>query len=63
MSVIGFSFSKFDCERNSAKAAGSIEIKHNISVKDVEKTTLNVGGGKNDVLKVIFSFVPQNRFE
>jgi galactokinase/mevalonate kinase-like predicted kinase len=56
MSVIGFSFSKFDCERKTAKVAGSIEIKHNISVKEVEKTTLNVGGSKNDVLKVIFSF-------
>lgn len=56
MGVIGFSFSKFDCERKSANVKGGIEIKHNISVKSVEKTTLNVGGNKNDVLKVIFAF-------
>jgi hypothetical protein len=56
MGVIGFSFSKFDCERKSATVKGGIEIKHNISVKSVEKTTLNVGGNKNDVLKVIFAF-------
>ena len=41
MSVIGFNFSKFDCERKSAKAAGQLEIKHNIGIKTVEKTALN----------------------
>ena len=56
MGVIGFSFSKFDCERKSSKITGGIEIKHNISVKSVEKTTLNVGGNQNEVLRVIFAF-------
>lgn len=56
MAIIGFSFSKFNCERAASRAQGSIDIKHNISVKDVTKTTLNVGGNKNDVLKVDFSF-------
>ena len=41
MGIIGFSFSKFDCERKNAKITGGIEIKHNISIKAVEKTTLN----------------------
>ena len=56
MSVIGFSFTKFDCERRSAASKGSIEIKHNVTIDNVEKTSLNVGGGKSDVLKVDFSF-------
>jgi len=56
MGIIGFSFSKFDCERKSSKITGGIEIKHNISIKSVEKTSLNVGGSKNDVLRVIFAF-------
>lgn len=56
MGVIGFSFSKFDCEKKAVSVTGGIEIKHNISIKSVEKTSLNVGGKKNDVLKVIFSF-------
>ena len=56
MGIIGFSFSKFDCERKSSKVTGGIEIKHNISIKSVEKTSLNVGVNKNDVLRVVFSF-------
>lgn len=56
MGVIGFSFSKFDCERKPSKVSGPIEIKHNISVKSMEKTTLKVGVNKNEVLKVIFAF-------
>lgn len=55
MAVIGFSFLKFECERKKA-ASGSIEINHNVNVEKVEKTTLNVGGSKNDVLKVEFKF-------
>lgn len=55
MAVIGFSFLKFDCERKKA-ASGSIEINHNINVEKVEKTSLNVGAGKSDVLKVEFKF-------
>lgn len=55
MAVIGFSFIKFNCERKG-NAKGSIEIRHNVSVTNVEKTSLNVGGSKNDVLRVEFAF-------
>ncbi len=55
MAVIGFSFLKFDCERKG-NPKGSIEIKHNVSIDKVEKAPLNVGGSKNEVLKVEFSF-------
>lgn len=55
MAVIGFSFIKFDCERKGTPK-GNLEIKHNINIVNVEKTSLNVGSGKNDVLKVEFSY-------
>lgn len=56
MGIIGFSFSKFDCKRNTVKVDGNIEINHNISIKDVTKTSLKVAGSKNNVLKIDFSF-------
>ncbi len=56
MGIIGFSFTKINCERKKEGVKGSIEIKHNISIVNAEKTTLNVGGNKNDVLKIDFSF-------
>lgn len=56
MSIVGFSFIKFNAERKPVKAAGNIEINHNISIKNVEKTALNVGGSKSEVLRVEFAF-------
>ncbi len=56
MAIIGFNYSKFDCERKVAQGSGSIDINHNVSIKNVEKTSLNVGGTKNEVLKIDFSF-------
>ena len=56
MAIIGFNYSKFDCERKVAQGSGSIDINHNVSIKNVEKTSLNVGGTKNEVLKIDFNF-------
>ena len=56
MAVVGFSFTKFDCEKVGAQAKGSIEIKHNVNITSVEKTNLNLGGSKTEVLRVIFAF-------
>lgn len=56
MAVIGFSFSKFDCERVSKVVKGSLEINHSLSIEKVEKAPLNVGVSKSDVLRVDFSF-------
>ena len=56
MAVIGFSFLKFNCERNTVKKGGSIEINHNISLSNVEETSVNMGAGKMPVLKVFFTF-------
>ena len=55
MSVIGFSFTKFECERK-AVPKGGIEVKHNINISDVSKTSLTVTGAKTDVLKIEFNF-------
>lgn len=56
MAIIGFNYSKFDCERKAAEGKGSIDINHNVVIKNVEKSSLNVGGTKNEVLKIDFSF-------
>lgn len=56
MGVIGFSYSRFDAKREEGKAVGGIEVKHNLNVEDVTKTSLNVGNGTNDVLSINFSF-------
>ena len=56
MAIVGFSFSKIDAEKKLQSVGGSIDINHNISIDVVEKTSLNVGGNKNDVLKIVFNF-------
>lgn len=56
MAIVGFSFLKINAERHLISNAGSIEINHNISIKKTEKTHLNIGGNKNDVLRIEFEF-------
>ncbi len=57
MAIIGFSFSKFDCERKKGNVTGNIEINHAVNIENVEKTKLDVGGtSKTDVLKIEFKF-------
>lgn len=56
MAIVGFSFLKFDAQRKAPATGGNIEIKHNVSIKNVTKTNLNVGTNKSDVLKVEFEF-------
>ena len=56
MAIVGFSFSKIDAEKKLQSVSGSIDINHNISIEVVEKTSLNVGTNKNDVLKIVFNF-------
>ncbi len=56
MAIVGFSFSKLNGEKKLQAISGSIEINHNISVVNVEKTSLNIGSSKNEVLKIEFDF-------
>ena len=57
MGIVGFNYTKFDCARDiAAKREKSIEVKHNIAIKNVEVTSLNMGSQKSDVLRVTFGF-------
>ena len=56
MTIVGFSFTKFVCERKDL-AAGKIGIKNNIVIKDVNEIKLPLGKNKEDGLKFIFQFV------
>jgi len=55
MTIVGFSYNKFNCEKTQQKATKSIEVKHNISIKEVSISELNIGTSKNKVLKIAFS--------
>jgi hypothetical protein len=56
MAIVGFNFTKFDCERSSSKHAGQIEITHGLVVDDVKKNELVLSGTKADVLTIDFTF-------
>jgi len=57
MTIVGFSFKKYDCERNEVKEVkGNIEINHNISIENVSEISLNLGSGNTPSLKVDFVF-------
>ena len=56
MAIIGFNFTKLNCERKKSDATGNIEIKHHISIKSVEKADVNLGSAKSEAIKIGFSF-------
>jgi len=56
MTIVGFSFFKFDCERNQSAHVGQIEISHALNVENIEKTEITLSGNKSSVLKVYFKF-------
>ena len=53
-------FSKFDCERKEVTKSGQIEIQHNVTIKGVNPTSLNMGSGNSDVLKIDFAFLSKS---
>ncbi|MCA9486776.1 hypothetical protein H6501_00610 [Candidatus Woesearchaeota archaeon] len=55
MSIVGFSFSKFECEKGRAPVPKDIEIAHNVQLTNVEKTVLQ-SVSSNDLLRLEFSF-------
>jgi hypothetical protein len=58
MTIIGFNFSKMKVEKNKA-LSGKINIKNNISIKDIKENELNLGKSQQKGLKFIFEFVSQ----
>ena len=55
MAIIGFNFTKILVEKKS-KIKGKVDIKNNVSVKDVEATDIPIGTSKQNALKFIFEF-------
>ena len=55
MPVVTFSFTRISAERHEGKA-GQINIKNNVTMRDVIKTKLALGPQSQDVLRVMFEF-------
>ncbi len=58
MAVVGFNFTKILVERK-APLKGNVDIKNNVSVKDVEGTDLSLGASKENALKFTFEFTSE----
>lgn len=56
MTIVGFNFKKINVDRNGG-AKGKVNISNNVSIKDVEKSELPFGKGKQDGLKFSFEFI------
>lgn len=55
MTVVGFNFTKIVVEKKQA-AKGKINIKNNISIKNIEETDLSLGRVKEAGLKFTFEY-------
>lgn len=55
MGVIGFSFNKIDAEKKAAPG-GKIEVKHNVSWKNVEETSVSFGSENKGFVKIEYDF-------
>jgi hypothetical protein len=55
MPIIGFNFTKINVERKEG-ATGKINIKNNVTIKDVDETDLALGKEKQKALKISFEF-------
>ncbi|MFH1399613.1 MAG: hypothetical protein ABIG95_05885 [Candidatus Woesearchaeota archaeon] len=55
MSVVGFNFTKIDVDKKSA-ARGKINIKNNISIKEVAETDLSFGTNTQSGLRFLFEY-------
>ena len=55
MAVVGFNFTKILVEKKTA-IKGKVDIKNNVSVKDVESADFSLGTAKQNALKFTFEF-------
>lgn len=55
MAIVGFNFTKILAEKNSG-IKGKVDIKNNISVKNVESAELALGDSKEKAIKFSFDF-------
>ena len=55
MAIVGFNFTKILAEKNSG-VRGKVDIKNNVSVKNVETAELALGESKEKAIKFSFDF-------
>jgi hypothetical protein len=55
MPVVGFGLTKITAEK-SAPARGKVDIKNNVSIKDVVPADISLGKEKNNAAKFLFEF-------
>ncbi|MDP7180135.1 MAG: hypothetical protein QF824_02610 [Candidatus Woesearchaeota archaeon] len=55
MTILGFNFTKINVERKEAMK-GKLNIKNNVTIKDIKEVDLPVGKDKQKALKFIFEF-------
>src|SRR3989338_7543820 len=55
MSIIGFNFTKINCERK-AVIAGNVTINHTAAVTNVELDEVRLGTVQQKILRLVFSF-------
>ncbi len=55
MPVVGLAFNKIVVEKHNP-VKGKVQVNNNVTVKDVEKTDLNIGSSKQGALKFHFEF-------
>jgi len=56
MAIVSFNFNKISVERKNLPR-GKINIKNNVSIKDVQKADLSLGKAKQAGLRFIFEYV------
>ena len=56
MTIVGFNFTKINVEKTKT-ASGSVNIQNNVSIKNVEESSLSLGQAKQKGLKFTFEFV------
>ena len=56
MSIVGFNFKKINVEKKE-DARGKINIKNNVTIKDIQEVDFSFGSEKQNALRVIFEFV------
>ncbi|MBI2663869.1 hypothetical protein HYX10_00820 [Candidatus Woesearchaeota archaeon] len=58
MAIVGFNFTKILVEKKAA-LRGKVDIKNNVSVKEVDSTELSLGSSKEKALRFGFEFTSE----
>ena len=58
MTILGFNFTKINVERKEGMK-GKLNIKNNVTIKDIEEVDLPVGKDKQKAIKFLFEFTSE----